>query len=168
MEHSYEALKDFIVPLSVAACFEQARHEWKLVDIKLVEEAKRCPCGKKIKELCYIKNQLNNNLVYVGNVCVNKFVGVDVGNLFSGLKRIVKDLTANANEDLIMHAYHLGYIFDNEYHFLMNTKRKRSLSDKQFQWKQKINRRIIKAMFVSSTQTQAQVFENEQIADGIC
>ena len=50
-----------------------------------------------IKELCYIKNQLNDNETYVGNICVNQFIGIDTGNLFAGLKRIAKDDQANAN-----------------------------------------------------------------------
>ena len=37
MEHNYETLKQHIFPLSVSPDFEQARHEWKLVDIELVE-----------------------------------------------------------------------------------------------------------------------------------
>lgn len=57
-------------------------------------------------------------------------------------KRIAADDKANANEDLIIHAYNLGYIYESEYQFLMQTKLKRKLSEKQLAWKQKINRRI--------------------------
>jgi hypothetical protein len=107
------------------------------------EDWDNCPCGKEIKELCYIQNQLNGNKTYVGNVCVNRFIGIDTGNLFAGLRRIIEDETANANEDLIIHAYQLGYIFEREYQFLMQTRKKRLLSVKQLEWKKKINRRIV-------------------------
>lgn len=49
-------------------------------------------------------------------------------NLFDGLKRIAKDLTANANSDLIEHAYRMGYLYgEKEYTFLKQTMRKRNL-----------------------------------------
>lgn len=143
MSHNFENLKRHILPLSNSDEFHSAKNEWKLVDIEIQEDWDSCPCGKEIKELCYIKNQLNENKTYVGNVCVNQFIGIKTGNLFAGLKRIAKDTSANANEDLIMHSYNLGYIYESEYKFLMDTKRKRNLSEKQKSWKEKINRRIV-------------------------
>lgn len=143
MEHNLERLKEHILPLSNASDFYVAKNEWKLVGIEINEDWDNCPCGQDIKELCYIENQLNGNKTYVGNVCVNRFIGIETGNLFVGLKRIAKNDCANANEDLIIHAYKLGFIFEKEYNFLMQTKNKRKLSDKQLSWKQKINRRII-------------------------
>ena len=142
MEHNFERLKAHILPLSNSDSFHSAKNEWKLVGIEINEEFDHCPCGQQIKELCYIKNQLNGKQTYVGNVCINQFIGIDTGNLFEGLRRIALDDTANANEDLIIHSYQLGYIFESEFKFLMETKRKRKLSEKQLAWKQKINRRI--------------------------
>lgn len=143
MSHNFENLKAHILPLSEAEDFHTAKGEWRLVDIEIREEFDRCPCSHPIKELCYIRNRLNGNQTYVGNVCINRFIGIDTGNLFVGLKRIVKDDSANANEDLIEHAYQLGYIYEEEYWFLMQTRHKRKLSPKQVEWKQKINRQII-------------------------
>lgn len=143
MSHNFEKLKAHVLPLSEAADFATARHEWKLVDVELHDEWDQCPCGKEIKELCYIQNSQNGNRTYVGNVCVRQFIGIETGNLFAGLKRIAIDEAANANADLIEHARRLGYIFENEYKFLMETRRKRNLSAKQIAWKVKINRRII-------------------------
>lgn len=149
MEHNYERLKDHILPLSNAKTFAVAKNEWKLVGVQMHEDYDHCPCGQQIKELCYIENKVNGNKTYVGNVCVNQFIGIDTGNLFSGLKRIALDNSANANEDLIKHAYDMGYIYDEkEYNFLMQTKNKRKLSPAQLSWKQKINRRIVKQTVV--------------------
>ena len=142
MDHNKERLAAHILPLSVAADFETARTEWALVGVEVSEEFDSCPCGQDIKEHCYIRNKINGNTTYVGNVCINRFIGIETGNLFTGLRRIAADDTANANEDLISHAFKLGYIFDQEYNFLMETRRKRKLSPKQIAWKQKINRRI--------------------------
>jgi hypothetical protein len=149
MDHNFEKLKGHILPLSNSDDFNTAKNEWKLVDIEIHEDFDSCPCGQQIKELCYITNQHNGNKTYVGNVCVNKFIGIDTGSLFAGLKRISLDETANANEDLINHAYELGYIYsEKEYNFLMQTKNKKILSAPQMEWKKKINRRIIKQTVV--------------------
>ncbi|MBP7761838.1 MAG: hypothetical protein KA176_04645 [Alphaproteobacteria bacterium] len=144
MEHNFERLKAHILPLSESKNFHIACTEWVLIGIEVSEEFDNCPCGKEIKEHCYIRNTKNGNKTYVGNICINRFIGIETGNLFQGLKRIAADDKANANEDLIHHAYKLGYLHDEkEYKFLMETRYKKKLSEKQMAWKQKINRRII-------------------------
>jgi len=140
--YNFERLKAHILPRSLATDFELARREWSLIGIEISEEFDECPCGQEIKEHCHIKNSLTGEVTYVGNVCINRFLQIDTGATFAGLRRIAKDDTANANDDLIEHAQRLGYLFDKEYDFLKSTVRKRKLSDKQIAWKQKINRRI--------------------------
>jgi hypothetical protein len=143
MEHNFEKLKGHVLPLSQSDDFYHAKNEWLLVDVEINEEWDKCPCGKDIKEICYIQNQLNGHRTHVGNVCINRFLEIETGCLFDGLKRIAKDDSAKPNRDLIVHAYKLGYIYENEYQFLMSIKLKRKLSKKQLDWKQKINRRIV-------------------------
>ncbi len=143
MTTNFENLRAHILSLSQAATFDAAKREWRLTGFSLHEEFDSCPCGKAIKELCHIDNTVTGQSTYVGNVCIKRFIGIDTGNTFSGLKRIVKDEYANANEDLIRHAYKFGYIYEKEYGFLMQTTRKRLLSEKQLTWKQKINHRIV-------------------------
>lgn len=143
MEHNFENLKAHILPLSIAADFEAARKEWKLVGVEISEEVDYCPCGKEIREHCYIANHQSGNQTFVGNVCINRFLQIDTGNLFAGLKRIARNASANPNEDLIRHAKELGYLFEGEYSFLMSIRLKRKLSPAQRSWRDKINRRII-------------------------
>ena len=142
--HSFEHLKSHIIPLSVADDFEIARREWDLVAVEISDEWDTCPCGQEIKEHCYIRNRQNGESTYVGNVCINRFIQIETGNLFEGLKRIAADDTANAKRDLIEHAYRMGYLYgEKEYSFLLQTALKRKLSPAQMAWKQKINRRIL-------------------------
>jgi hypothetical protein len=142
--HNQQQLAAHIIPLSVADNFASARLEWQLIAVEISDEWDSCPCGQDIKEHCYIQNRLNGNSTYVGNVCINRFIRIDTGNLFDGLRRIAADDTANANNDLIEHAYRMGYLYDDkEYHFLKQTMLKRKLTDKQIAWKRKINRRIL-------------------------
>ena len=143
MSSKFAKLKAHIISLSNSKSFYSAKNEWVLKDFELNEEWDKCPCGNEIKELCHLENRLNGNTTYVGNVCVKQFLELDTGNVFSGLRKINQDIYANANRDLIVHAYECGYIYEREYHFLMETRLKRNLSEKQIAWKKKINRRII-------------------------
>ena len=139
-----DRLKNHIIPLSISNAFDVAKTEWDLVGVEITEEFDHCPCGQNIKEHCFIKNRLTNHQTYVGNVCINRFMGIATGSLFDGLKRIAADTSANANDAVIEFAYTMGYLFgENEYQFLKRTKLKRKLSAKQISWKQKINRRIV-------------------------
>ncbi|WP_201798615.1 hypothetical protein [Xanthomonas euroxanthea] len=52
------------------------------------------------------------------------------------------DSYANANLDVIENGFKMGYIYDTECAFLIGTRFKRKLSDKQLEWKRKINRRF--------------------------
>jgi hypothetical protein len=141
---NFEHLKAHILPLSVASHFEAARQEWDLVAVEISDEWDHCPCGQEIKEHCFIRNRHNGNSTYVGNVCINRFIQISTGNLFDGLKRIAQDDTANANHDLIEHAWRMGYLYsEKEYRFLRQTALKRNLSQAQLDWKRKINRRIL-------------------------
>jgi hypothetical protein len=149
-DHNFENLKSHIMPLSVSDVFDEARKEWKLIGAAVDDEWSECPCGQKIKEECYLKNKINGKETFVGNVCVNRFMGIDTGQLLQGLKRIAKDPAANANHDVIYYARENGYLFDDkEYNFLLSTANKRKLSEKQRQWKAKINRRILQGLAVS-------------------
>lgn len=150
MSHNFERLKAHILPLSKSNQFDFAKNEWDLVAVEISEERDNCPCGQDIKEHCYIANRETGHQTYVGNVCINRFIGIDTGNLFDGLKRIARDVEANANEAVIEYAKERGFLFgDKEYEFLLSTARKRNLSEKQVSWKRKINRRILSKTVVS-------------------
>lgn len=146
--HNLERLKGHILPLSRATSFELARREWVVEYVEISDEFDSCPCGQEIKEHCYIRNTVTGHRTYVGNVCVNRFVGIDTGSLFDGLKRIRDNPSANANLAVIAYAEERGYLHDKEYAFLLSTARKRILSDKQRAWKEKINRRILGQIIV--------------------
>jgi len=146
--HNFERLKSHILSMSKAPTFDAARREWVVEYVEISDEFDSCPCGQDIKEHCFLYNQITGHRTYVGNVCVNRFVGIDTGSLFDGLKRIREDPRANANLAVIAYAEERGYLHDKEPVFLRSTARKRILSDKQLQWKEKINRRILEQIVV--------------------
>ena len=102
--------------------------------VEVSAEFDSCPCGQEIKEHCYIKNHLTGVHTYVGNICINRFLGIQTGNLFDGLRRFSEDDKANVNLDLIGYAYN----FESEYGFVMKTRLKRKLSEKQILWSKKL------------------------------
>ena len=142
-KHSIEAIKKHIVSLSNSESFNDAKVEWELYKVELCDIWYRCPCNHPIKELCHIKNRLNSNKTYVGNVCIYKFMDLKTDNIFSGIKRISQDIYANVNKDLIEYLRYNKHLSPNEYRFLLQTKRKRKLSAKQYAWKKIINKKIL-------------------------
>lgn len=148
MTHNFERLKAHILPLSQAPTFEAARSEWVLDSIEVSDEFDSCPCGQDIKEHCYLRNTVTGHQTYVGNVCVNRFIGIDTGTLFDGLRRIKENPAANPNLAVIAYAESKGFLFDKEPQFLRSTVRKRTLSSAQKAWKEKINRRILNGTVV--------------------
>lgn len=149
--HNFENLKNHILPLSEEkSSFEAAKKEWELDHVMITEEFGKCPCSHPIKEHCYMKNKINGNCTYVGNVCVRRFMDIDTGNLFSGLARIKKNgPKTKPNFAVIEYAHQKGYLHGhNEYEFLKGISKKRKLTTKQENWLQFINRRIIVAIVV--------------------
>jgi len=126
--HNIETLKKHILPLSESNNFDKAKLEWKLSRVEVHKDWNKCPCGHSIKELCFIKNTINGNATHVGNVCINKFIEINTGNIFECIKRIIKDLKTNPNEDLICYAYKHNIITEREQTFLLDIKDKRNLS----------------------------------------
>lgn len=143
MTHNFERLKAHILPLSAAKNFESARSEWVLESVEVSDDFDQCPCGQDIKEHCYLHNKVTGHKTYVGNVCVNRFLLIDTGTLFDGLKRLKADAYANANHAVIDYADARGFLYDKERDFLLDTVRTRNLSTAQKAWKAKINRRIL-------------------------
>jgi hypothetical protein len=126
--HNFDNLQRHILSLSEAKNFFDARKEWNIKEVEILEDFDKCPCGQPIKERCHIENDINKNKTYVGNICINQLLGISTNNLFEGLKRIIEDSQANPNEDLIVHARSRGYIHPREYQFLIEMKRKRKKS----------------------------------------
>lgn len=147
---NFQNLKNHIMPKSVNRYdFNEAKKEWELDYIIFTEEFGNCPCGRAIKEHCYIKNMDNGETTHVGNVCVKRFMEIDASKLFRGLKRIQRNNKAKPNPALIEYAQEQGYLYgDNEYEFLQNIKRRRELSERQENWLTKINRRIVEKIVV--------------------
>jgi hypothetical protein len=101
--YNFQVLSREILSRSQATDWETARKEWVLTDIYESEESETCLCHHfPIREICVIRNRLNGQRTEVGNVCVKRFLGIRSDLIFSGIKRIRKDMSKSLNADSIV------------------------------------------------------------------
>jgi len=131
----------------MASTWDQAKLEWRLLDIYETDEAETCLCGHyPIVELCVLRNHANGNEATVGNCCVKKFVGLPSDKIFQAVKRIRKDLDKSLNAEAIEHAHSHGWINDWERAFYYDNMRKRVLTLRQRSKKRQINELVLRRM----------------------
>ena len=136
-----------IIRLSRATNWAAAKLEWSLVEVYESDEPDTCLCGHfPIIEICVIRNKRNGNETIVGNVCVNKFLGLPSDNIFRSVKRIAKDNTKSLSLDAIDHAYAKKWITDWERDFSLDTRGKRKMSENQIAKRVEINRKVMLRM----------------------
>ena len=140
-------LKDLIPPIlarSVSQIWEEAKEEWFLVYIEdSGYVSSNCLCGEDIRELCHIKNRLNNRETVVGNVCIRHFLGINTSKMFRSIDRIRADRTRSISDDMLSYAYRRGMISDWEVRFYYDISKKRSLSERQELKKIEVNNKIL-------------------------
>lgn len=116
MAHNFENLKQHILALSEAKSWEDAKHEWKLDHVQVLEvdeecPPETCPCGHfPIVEMCWIRNQKNSELTFVGNVCVRRFMGMEADAVAAGFKRVMLNRERALNVAATKFAYAQGWI----------------------------------------------------------
>ena len=87
--HNFKRLVEHLRPLSVANETGDLLAEWQPLASYQSETADRCPCGHHpIYEICHIRNRLNGEHTFVGNVCVRHFSTVRVDLIAANQKRI--------------------------------------------------------------------------------
>lgn len=144
-DHNFDQLRAYILSCSRSQDWTNARLEWQLDGVDELERAEEtCPCGyHPIKFLCWLYNTITHARVFVGNVCVNRFLPEhNVIGISEGLKRIRESPGKAANKALLVWAHKIGLITDWEYVFGLDTCRKRNLSWRQEEKRIQINRRI--------------------------
>jgi hypothetical protein len=145
MTMNEQTLRQEILERSVATTWDAALAEWELSRIELtsLREPETCLCGHfPIIELCYLRNRLNGVEALVGNVCVQKFLGIPSDTLFRGFKRIMVDPSKAASQSVIDYATQRGWVSSWERSFCESMVRKRSLSPAQLGKRIEINQRI--------------------------
>lgn len=145
MTTNQETLRYEILQRSRAKDWDTALAEWDLhrIEFTSLREPEVCLCGHfPIIELCYLLNRHNGVEVLVGNVCVQKFLGIPSDTLFRGAKRIMLDPAKAASQGVIDYARRHDWITGWERTFCEDTMRKRNLSPAQLSKRIEINQRI--------------------------
>lgn len=137
-------LFDAIIARSAADNWEEAKREWDLVEIYREDEPLTCLCGHTpIIEICILRNQLNAGTAIVGNVCVNRFLGIESERIFEGLRRIHREPDKGLNAAATLYAFEKRWISKWEKDFSIDTNKKRKLSERQEAKRREINRRVL-------------------------
>src|SRR5206468_1989771 len=99
-DHNFIQLRAFICEHSVSHEWATARLEWLLDSMEHSANAEMCPCSHyPIHELCWLANAKTGDRVFVGNVCVNRFMPeLDSNAIWQGLKRIQHNADKAATE----------------------------------------------------------------------
>ena len=145
MTMNEQILRQEILARSVATDWESAKKEWQLerVEFCSMRDAEACLCTHfPIMELCFLRNERNGQNAMVGNVCVQKFLGIPSAVIFRGFKRIMADPAKAASLDVIKYAFKQRWISDWERTFCEDTVRKRRLSNVQLSKRIEINLRL--------------------------
>ena len=113
-----------IVDNSISEDWSNAKLEWDHIGSYDQPES-NCICGQCITEVCTIQNLQNGVELEVGNVCVKKFLDIDRKSDFKLIKKNTIDWK------LLLELKREGVISEWEMYFYEDTRRKRTLSDKQ-------------------------------------
>lgn len=136
-----------IVNLSTSKNWDSAKREWTFDFAYYSDSLETCLCGHyPIKNICVIKNVTNDISTEVGNCCINKFLGIDDGNkIFTSIKRLKEDISKSISAEVIDYMKEKKLLNNFEYEFYTDTFRKRKLSEKQLEVREKINRKFLNA-----------------------
>jgi hypothetical protein len=152
MTTNFEHLRNHILPLSEASAWNIAKYEWDLVGVydDRSSDVRECPCTHSpIVEICELHNRVTGAQTEVGNVCVNRFLGINSASIFAALRRISShsgNIANSLNADAIVFFRERGVLTSWEYKFLNDIWRKRKLSLRQLEHRVRINRKVLAAV----------------------
>ncbi len=120
------------------------KNEWRVYDIYRVGEEQVCLCGHHpIYQICELQNDVNRQFAAVGNVCVQKFIGLRSKRLFAALARIQADPKRSLNKEAIDLYTHLRVIGAQEAERYLDYYRKRkNVPEDEIKFRVAINQRI--------------------------
>ncbi len=141
-----------IIEKSNSNKWEEAKLEWSVKNIYKFDDweyFETCLCWHyPIKEICELENKLNWKNTIVWNVCVNKFLDVNLNTnkIFQAVNRVLKDNKKSFNIETINYFYNKDILTLWENEFYTKIIKKRNLSEKQINIKIKINEKILKEL----------------------
>ncbi|MCI1141841.1 hypothetical protein MOP88_05135 [Sphingomonas sp. WKB10] len=144
--YNFKQLQAEMLARSQSVDWPQAKSEWDLEDVFIVNQDQVCLCGHHpIRQICTLRNSVIANPAEVGNVCVQKFLGMNSRRVVNALKRISGDIHRSLNKEGIEMFTNLGVIsrVDADDYLLFYRKRK-NITDRQRSLRASINNKVIK------------------------
>lgn len=135
-----------IIAKSNAHNWEDAKKEWDLDRVYESDEPLTCLCGHyPIINICVLYNVYNHHYIEVGNECVKKFFKIRLSDaIIKSIKKVKSDIRKSINIETIDYLHAKKCINDYDYNFYKNIKSRRNLSDKQWKYKEDLNRRFLR------------------------
>ena len=115
--NNFANLSAHIIELSESDTWAGAVPEWEPIWRDMEEQPETCPCGHfPIIEVCHIRNTLNGNETYVGNVCIDKFMDdYGLGRVHRGVQRIRGDESKRMTSEALDWVRGKGWISDGDH-----------------------------------------------------
>lgn len=143
MNNEYK-LTEGICNLSQTKTWVDAKYEWDLDSIYHESNPETCLCSHyPIYEICVLRNRKNGNLAIVGNVCVNKFIGLSTDKMFRSVKKVKKNNVESFDKSVIDFAFEKSWISEWEKKFYLNVIFNKYLSENQAIKKLQINQKVL-------------------------
>ena len=139
-------LRQELLLLSESETWDSAKCEWQLLGCHWSNTEGRCLCRHPIKERCIIENMGTKKQATVGSCCVRQFLVHLAGNtdaVFASIKRVHGNDTKSLHVDVVDLAEAHGAIAPWAADLYNKLLRKRVLSGKQAQFRQRMNTRIL-------------------------
>ncbi len=163
-------LRDRILSLSKSKVWETARGEWALEQISMcsMRGAHECLCTHfPIVELCHLTNHQTGASAIVGNVCVQRFLGIPSAVLFRGFKRIAQNPGKAPSAEVIGYAFTRDWIDTEERDFLERTLRKRRLSAADMMTRMRLSNRLASYARQTEREVQTKLGDARAAAEGV-
>jgi hypothetical protein len=143
--YNFEQLKAEMIERSREQEWNQAKLEWDLEDVFRVSEERDCLCGHNpILQICTLRNQLTRQTAEVGNVCVERFLGMRSKRIFSAIKRIRDDENRSLNKEAIGMFCKLKVIsYPDAEEYLRFYRRRKNVTDNQRELRRGVNAAVI-------------------------
>lgn len=143
--YNFEQLKAEMIARSREKEWDQAKLEWDLEDVFRAPEEQVCLCGHHpIFQICTLRNQLTRATGEVGNVCVERFLGMRSRRIFSALKRIRDDSQRSLNKEAIEMFRKLRVIsYQDAEEYLLFYRKRKYITDEQKALKGAVNAAVL-------------------------
>jgi hypothetical protein len=143
--YNFEQLKAEMIARSRDKDWDQVKLEWDLEDVFRVADERDCLCGHNpILQICTLRNQLTRQIAEVGNVCVERFLGMRSKRIFSAIKRIRDDINRSLNKEAIEMFLKLRVVKHQDAdEYLLFYRRRKNVTNEQRELRQIVNAAVL-------------------------